>query len=268
MKSNQDWIDWGKRDPLFGVATFDDSNKRGGENEWTDSAIYGMGEADWNQCYQRWSSYGVQNGRCLEIGCGVGRYTMHIAKTFERVDALDVSPEMIEYARERIHSENVTFWVTDGATLPVDDQSVDTAFSAFVFQHFDSYKDTLRYFRELARVLVEDGTLMIHLPLHQFPIFSQRLNTVLRAQYEIVKAIGTLRAQIDRIRLRSGSRPPRFRLLSFELNDIFRDVESFGFTDLEVAIFELPSRREQLHFLFARKASLNSEPSASEGVQI
>src|SRR5262245_43722097 len=40
--------------------------------------------------------------RLLEIGCGIGRMTRHLADAFGEVHATDVSAEMIAQARERM----------------------------------------------------------------------------------------------------------------------------------------------------------------------
>lgn len=47
--------------------------------------------------------------RVLEIGCGEGYFTKHIAKTNAQVVAIDISPELIDTAKSSITSNNVTF---------------------------------------------------------------------------------------------------------------------------------------------------------------
>lgn len=43
-------------------------------------------------------------GRALEIGCGAGTVARRLAESFERVDAIDVSPAMIAEAKRRMMS--------------------------------------------------------------------------------------------------------------------------------------------------------------------
>lgn len=73
----------------------------------------------------------------LEIGCGIGRMTRPLAGIFGHIFGTDVSGEMIRQARERLADlPNVTLWETSGADVgPIPDESIDIAYSIFVFQH-------------------------------------------------------------------------------------------------------------------------------------
>ncbi|MGE0128552.1 MAG: methyltransferase domain-containing protein [Blastocatellales bacterium] len=102
--------------------------------------------------------------RFLEIGCGIGRMTKHLAAIFGEVHATDVSGEMIAQARERLRGlPNARLHETSGvdfAALP--DNYFDIAFSAFVFQHVPS-KDVIRSnIREAYRVVKPGGVLRLH----------------------------------------------------------------------------------------------------------
>ncbi|MCI0524232.1 MAG: methyltransferase domain-containing protein [Acidobacteria bacterium] len=102
--------------------------------------------------------------RFLEIGCGIGRMTKHLAAIFGEVHSTDVSGAMIEQARERLNGlPNVHLHETSGvdfAALPGD--YFDIAFSAFVFQHVPS-KDVIRSnIREAYRVVKPGGVLKLH----------------------------------------------------------------------------------------------------------
>ncbi len=78
--------------------------------------------------------------RVLEIGCGIGRMTKHLAALFGEVHAVDVSGEMIRQARARLQDyPNAHCHETSGcdfAALP--DDYFDLVFSAYVFQHVPS----------------------------------------------------------------------------------------------------------------------------------
>ena len=78
--------------------------------------------------------------RVLEIGCGAGRMTRHLAAMFAEVVGVDVSGEMIRQARERLAGVgNVQLYETSGVDFPMlADESFDLILSAYVFQHVPS----------------------------------------------------------------------------------------------------------------------------------
>ncbi|HEV2773121.1 MAG TPA: class I SAM-dependent methyltransferase [Thermoleophilaceae bacterium] len=93
--------------------------------------------------------------RLLEIGCGVGRMTEHLAETFGEVHGVDVSGEMVATAKQRLsHFDNVHVHETNGADLAVfPDSFFDFAFSFIVFQHIPFREVVEGYLREVHRVL-------------------------------------------------------------------------------------------------------------------
>ena len=100
----------------------------------------------------------------LEIGCGIGRMTKHLAAIFGEVHSTDVSGEMIRQGRERLgHLPNVHLHETSGvdfAALP--DDYFDVAFSAYVFQHVPSKAVIESNIREAYRVVKPGGILRVH----------------------------------------------------------------------------------------------------------
>ena len=52
-------------------------------------------------------------GRVLEIACGTGLWTEALACVAETVTAIDVAPEAVAIASDRVRSNNVSFEVTD-----------------------------------------------------------------------------------------------------------------------------------------------------------
>jgi demethylmenaquinone methyltransferase/2-methoxy-6-polyprenyl-1,4-benzoquinol methylase len=52
-------------------------------------------------------------GKVLEIACGTGLWTEEIAELADTVTAIDAAPEVIDIARARVKSANVTFEVAD-----------------------------------------------------------------------------------------------------------------------------------------------------------
>lgn len=100
--------------------------------------------------------------RALEIGCGVGRNTVHFARHFARVDGVDISPTMISLAREQGPPENVSLHVTSGSDLaPFDDRAFDLVFSNLVFQHVPDEAVVAAYLDEIGRVLAPGGAAVL-----------------------------------------------------------------------------------------------------------
>jgi len=167
LKSNQEWKQWGKEDPLYGVASWAGKEKSG-SSPWTGEEFYALGESDWRDFLEHWTQYGVCQGTCVEIGCGAGRMTRMLSGFFDHVAAVDVSAEMIARARKTAGS-NVEFFLVDDNQIPAESGSTAAVFSTHVLQHLDSVEIGYGYFCEMHRVLRPGGTLMIHIPLYQFP---------------------------------------------------------------------------------------------------
>jgi 2-polyprenyl-3-methyl-5-hydroxy-6-metoxy-1,4-benzoquinol methylase len=97
--------------------------------------------------------------RLLEIGCGIGRMSRHLASLFGEVVAIDVSGEMVRQARSRLATlPQVTFEETSGVDLSLfPDESFDVVFCAYVFQHIPSAAAIEANLREAFRVLRPRG---------------------------------------------------------------------------------------------------------------
>lgn len=107
----------------------------------------------------------------VEIGCGAGRMTEWFAQDFGHVAALDISPEMVALARQRLAAySNIACHVCSGADLaPIPDASADLVFSYIVFQHIPSRDLISNYVREAARVLKPGGAFKFQLNGDQSP---------------------------------------------------------------------------------------------------
>jgi ubiquinone/menaquinone biosynthesis C-methylase UbiE len=247
LKSNTEWKQWGKSDPLWGVAAWAD-RQIGGASPWTEEEFYALGRSDWHDFLGHWRQYGIDTRSCLEIGCGAGRITKQLAGSFDRVHAVDVSEDMVSRARKAVHSPNVEFSVIDGLHLPQSDCSVKTIFSTHVLQHLDSEDIGFSYFREFFRVLDVGGTIMIHLPLYQFPTDTGRIGVLMRFLYAASRKLDNIRSDIRRrlgVRIMRGT-PYPIRSLNLFLSDL-------GFKNIEFRIFSLKSNGDPHPFVFVTK---------------
>lgn len=151
-KMRSDWDERARENARYYIATC--------QEEWTDEEFFRSGEI-WVQnyvlkdlsavCQQR----SPTDMRVLEIGCGAGRMTRAVAKLFGKVDAVDVSGEMIARARQALRDcPNVQLHQNNGADLAMFDAEVfDFAFSGIVFQHIPSKAVVKNYIHEAWRVL-------------------------------------------------------------------------------------------------------------------
>src|SRR6202049_966607 len=97
--------------------------------------------------------------RALEIGCGPGRLMKPLARNFGEIHGVDVSDEMIRFARKRLRGiPHAHVHATSGTGLPqFADESFDFVYSHAVFQHIPNREVVLDYLRETRRVLKPAG---------------------------------------------------------------------------------------------------------------
>lgn len=207
-----------------------------------------MGASDWADFLKRWEAYGVNRASCVEVGCGPGRLTKHLANTFGLIEATDVSPDMLAYAKSHVAAANVTYHLTDGRTIPLAAESVGAAFSAHVLQHFDSQEEGGTYFREISRVLMRGGSLMVHAPMHDFPFANSSFADVLRRMYSAKRLVGGVRARYRRYR-----HAQLMRGQSYEMSWLIQALTDAGLRDVEFSMFAVRSNGSYHPFVLARK---------------
>jgi SAM-dependent methyltransferase len=94
----------------------------------------------------------------VEIGSGLGRLCKPLAERFEEVIGLDISPEMVERARELVEHPHIQFRVSSGSDLDnVADASADLVLSFTVFQHISDRRIIATYVHEIGRILAPGG---------------------------------------------------------------------------------------------------------------
>jgi SAM-dependent methyltransferase len=103
----------------------------------------------------------TQPRRVLEVGCGWGEFATRVRDELgAKVVAVDLSPRMVELARER----GVDARVADVQRLPFGDGEFDCVASLWMLYHVP---DLDRGIAELARVLRPDGRLVAATSSHQ-----------------------------------------------------------------------------------------------------
>jgi SAM-dependent methyltransferase len=109
----------------------------------------------------------------LEIGCGTGRMTRWFAEAFGEVHGIDVAPEMIARARERLAAfPGASVHIGSGFDLrPFPDSWFHLVFSYIVFQHIPSVEVIGSYVKEAARVLRPGGAFKFQVNGNQSPAY-------------------------------------------------------------------------------------------------
>ena len=101
---------------------------------------------------------GKRDLEILEIGCGAGGMLGPLS-TYGQVTGLDISQDYIAFCRSRGYARVLT---ASGYELPFQDQSFDLVAMFDVIEHIP---DPAAAFREMARVLKDDGIVIVGYPL-------------------------------------------------------------------------------------------------------
>ncbi len=110
-------------------------------------------------------SSGLKNSMsCADIGCGIGFFTIPMAKIVApkgKVFAFDISDEMLQELRSKIKSEqieNIRVLKSETYSLPIDSESVDFALISNVLHEVDDY---LKFLLETRRIMHSGAKLVI-----------------------------------------------------------------------------------------------------------
>jgi ubiquinone/menaquinone biosynthesis C-methylase UbiE len=100
----------------------------------------------------------------VEIGHGAGRILATAARHFRHAIGVDVHENnaLVSAELARRGSANVTLHQGDGKRLPLDDASVDVAYTFVVMQHVERIAIFDGYLRELHRALKAGGLVMLY----------------------------------------------------------------------------------------------------------
>lgn len=238
-RSNKEWIFWGRTDPLFGVATRPGKERESG-SPWTRDEFLESGRRYFADVWRQWRQFGVTTSHCVEIGCGSARITTQLALVFDRVTALDVSPDQLARAAEMLgdRRDRVTLACVGQPEIPLPDACADAVFSCEVFQHFDSEAPFNDYMREASRVLRSGGTMCFQRPVRGIHAASLLASPVRTLALRLLRLLGRRRMMIYR---------------RVDANQVMRTLASLGFTDIELRVFHVAEHDGVHAYFFARK---------------
>jgi SAM-dependent methyltransferase len=151
-----DWTRLGREDPLWAVYVA--PGTKGGK--WDVDEFFALGRREVDGVFAEFDRLGLKPGRrrALDFGCGVGRLSQALAAHTDEVIGVDISPPMLEKARELDRSGGRCRFLLNEATdlALVDSGSVDVVYSSLVLQHMPP-ELARGYLREFVRVLAPGG---------------------------------------------------------------------------------------------------------------
>ncbi len=155
---------------------------------------------------ERWQEKNFCN--FLDLGSGLGRHSVYMAKKGFAVTAMDISDYGIDYLKSRAKKENVNLScsVADMHNLPYDDNSFDCILAYHVIYHTDT-NGFVQSLKEIERVLKPNGELFLTL-ISKNTYSYQHIdnykrvdeNTILRDEHETEKDVPHFYVDINDIK--------------------------------------------------------------------
>jgi len=144
----------------------------------------------------------------MEVGHGGGRILAAAARHFKMAIGVDIHSRN-EVVAAGLHARGISNFkllTGDGATIPLEDNTVDVAYSFIVFQHLEKLEILLSYLHEIYRVLNTGGVAVLYFGRKRFVSY--------RRPSELLYRLDCL---IERLYLRGGYREIPARVNSTNL---------------------------------------------------
>lgn len=160
----KNWEGFGDSNPLWAINT--------GQEDWVEEDFFKTGQADIDAIFSQVEELGIglNRGRALDFGCGVGRLSLALAARFRVVEGVDISAPMIARAEQyRDHllgdsGSEVSFRVNTALDLlAFEDESFDFVLSLVTLQHMKQ-EFSAGYIDEFCRLLTPGGVVVFQIP--------------------------------------------------------------------------------------------------------
>jgi ubiquinone/menaquinone biosynthesis C-methylase UbiE len=158
----------------------------------------------------------------LEYGCGVGRLAIPFARRAESVTAVDISPAMLETARQHIARAGVRgVELLDAGAFARDTRTFDLVNCFLVLQRMRP-SEGLELLRTLARRVREGGVGVFHVP------YRTRVSPLVRAMRTARARVPGVNAATNVLRRKAAS-TPLIETNTYALNDVLAILQELHF---------------------------------------
>lgn len=154
-------------DATKGASNRDEQVITGFGDEWSRFDQQGLSATDRDQIFNDyfaifpWGEWPVGGGEGADIGCGSGRWALHVAPRVGVLHCVDPSGDALAVARRNLSGQsNVCFHQAGVDNLPFADGSLDFAYSLGVLHHVP---DTAAAIRSVAAKLKQGAPFLIYL---------------------------------------------------------------------------------------------------------
>jgi SAM-dependent methyltransferase len=137
-RTQRQWATLGATEPHWSVLSAPEFRKESFESNR--NAFFKSGEdaANLVNAFLKRNQFTGSRGTLIELGCGVGRVTVHLAKVFERVIAVDISPGNLAHCEAELRESkcyNVDTFLLRSPSQLQELPKCDFVYSVIVLQH-------------------------------------------------------------------------------------------------------------------------------------
>jgi SAM-dependent methyltransferase len=249
IRDNSDvsWEKWGRENPYYGVLT-DDKFRHENLTDELKSEFLETGRLHVERVLamaQNHCGALLSRKSALDFGCGVGRLVIPLAQIFERVTGVDISPGMLEVAKQNCSErgiDNADFVRSDDQLTQVTGK-FDFIHSYLVLQHIPIRRGE-KIITQLLDRLNDEGILAIHLP------FARRDSALRKSIHFLRRNFSPLSALINIFR-RKPRNEPFIQMNSYDVNHLLISLSEHGIKDVFLEVVDAGGFVSA--FIFARK---------------
>ena len=219
--SKETWEYFGKNDPYFAVATFDQFRSENLTDQGK-SEFFHTGEAQVARVFDEIESTldpGFKPKRALDFGCGVGRIVLPLASKAEHVTGVDISEAMLAEAARNCESRNLdnVALLQTSDFLSATGLEFDLIHSAIVFQHIEP-SHGMRIVKALVERLRVGGIGVLHFT------YSVEIGRLQGLQVDAYKRFPLLYDLKNR--LKGQRREPLMPIYVYNLNEVMSVLQA------------------------------------------